>query len=629
MKEFFYIVYFCAFLFSMHVEAKTYKLPNDINRVSSILESAEGHSVFVIKDTIDLRGQTISIPSFSRLKFKRGLIKNGNIIFNDTRIVSKKTCFGAKLCFYGSIVDQVNIKWFDICYDRQCDNSSLLNSALQLSSLSKANKKILLLKNSHIYVKSHDDAFDKKNNHGIQYMRTGTVFIPSHVTFDLNGSTIECISNSKSQYNVLFSKETVGIKIINGIIRGDAQTHTYSAGSDEWGYGIELQGVQDFEIKNIVCEYCIGDGIDLQVAMEYDGSRLQWVKNCKRGRIEAVTCRNNGRNSLSIEGCDSLFIYNSSFCTATRTAPRAGIDIEPSISIGCVSSVFIENSTFSNNGSYGLLLHKIKPQVVIDNIVVRNCTFEGSDVNYHILNNGASNLLINNSQFVSATKTGYCVRGSNSENMKIDSAISAEGISVQFDGVTKGTTIENSLLLSFRLHDYDHNSSFEDVVLSNCKIKPHSGVYALMEHTNTTIRADVLFEKCIFDYSDVVFTNSLHRPFLIGNNMNHKYTFSECTLLGNGDEIVSSSNIIFRNSILKNTRVAFNMRNTRDCKIDFINNKVEELRGGSATAFTVLNLPANNECVLDVSGTEANEDIKEQLFHVKGSSAKIKNLITK
>lgn len=71
----------------------------------------ESERVYVVRDTFDLHGGELVIPSNCILEFAGGIIKNGTVNFNNTKIAGY-ACFSE--CNYKGIIlnDEVNLSWF-------------------------------------------------------------------------------------------------------------------------------------------------------------------------------------------------------------------------------------------------------------------------------------------------------------------------------------------------------------------------------------------------------------------------------------------------------------------------------------------------------------------------------------
>lgn len=71
------------------------------------------NTTFVIRGNVDLRGETISLPTDCTIKFKRGAMSNGTIVGADTRIVGVKSRIFRNLSFDGRfLIDYIDYRMF-------------------------------------------------------------------------------------------------------------------------------------------------------------------------------------------------------------------------------------------------------------------------------------------------------------------------------------------------------------------------------------------------------------------------------------------------------------------------------------------------------------------------------------
>ena len=557
------------------------------SRVSNVYSQSEQRIVSIDK-TFNLGGGVWRLPKRTTVIFKNGgAVCNGSIVFDETTIVANAPCFASGLSFSGSLASDVDIKWFGLRYGIEYDNSESLNAALQLASLSPSHT-LLLPMNQIIYVKSHFDEFDPSLNDGIKYLRKGSVCIPSDTIFDLNGSTIKCLPNNKQQYNILFSRESHGITVINGIIEGDSSEHKYLSGSNEWGYGIEFQGVHDFLIQNVICKGCTGDGIDLQASLHFSNGNLYSIVNCVNGRIIDCKSVSNGRNALSIQGCEGLTVLRSEFSSSNRTAPKSGIDIEPSISHGVVKNIQIQNCSFTDNGAYGIMLHKIGPKVSISNIHITNCRFSSKSSNYHVLNNGGTDIYLDSCSFITNVREPGQIRVTGGAfNIHINKCYSQvnSGLSILLDGKVSSCIVSDCVLSRFKVQKYKDEPIIKDVQLVRCNLNCEGAHYCFMEHANNLQNVSILFDSCVLEYSKSVFTNLSQRVFILPQGNNVTYRFRNCVFKGNGSKITLSNSLSITDSVLDNTIIEANVE--EGSVISFTNNALKNHVDINRSAITI------------------------------------------
>ena len=414
--------------------------------------------LLIIHDIYDLRGDTLVLPIGGTLLFKdKGQIKNGVLVGNDTEIRSfRNRPIFYDIIFSGSFVGSVHSQWFPLLYGKRVDNSKDLNSALELAYLSS--EKVLCLKeNRTLYVKSDIPSLETKD-----FLRHGTVEVKSGVCFDLNGSTLKCLPNNSKAYNIIFSRQAKDIIIRNGVICGDLKKHLGNKG--EWGYGIELQGVQGFILENLECKYCWGDGINIQVAFDGDGNQdsdLTRQGHCSDGVISNVYCHHNRRQGMSVEGIIGLKVVNSQFSYTDGTNPRSGIDIEPYSYNNLVRNVIITNCVFKNNAYSGILMMGSN----VSDITIDNCRFHNS--RHFDLTLKGKNINVLNCQYP---------------------------LSIRLVDDCSGVAVLNSKIKMFQTEDFSNGSFIKEISFTCSEM-----LYG-QKHSNDYIFADcrISYENCIF-----------------------------------------------------------------------------------------------------------------------------------
>ena len=92
------------------------KRPDTTIRIDSsdiffeMISKSKGGDTYLIRNTINLKGQTVTLPVNCTLRFKKGQIKNGRVVFDNTRIEGKAkfSCeIEGKVCN-----DTIRIDWF-------------------------------------------------------------------------------------------------------------------------------------------------------------------------------------------------------------------------------------------------------------------------------------------------------------------------------------------------------------------------------------------------------------------------------------------------------------------------------------------------------------------------------------
>ena len=135
--------------------------------------------------------------------------------------------------------------------------------------------------------------------------------------------TIKLEANNYSNYDILYMTGVSDVIIRDIKIIGDLETHGGASG--EWGYGIDIDGCANITIDNVSVTECWGDGIIVNNLIDANGV---YAIN-KNVKIVNCTVTDNGRNNISVSKGEDIEVGNCYIYNAKRTAPKAGIDVEP------------------------------------------------------------------------------------------------------------------------------------------------------------------------------------------------------------------------------------------------------------------------------------------------------------
>ena len=250
-------------------------------------------SKYVLKDTIDLQAKTLVLPKGVTIcKKKGGLIRNGRLIGNNTKVNSCSVIFD-KVKIEGSwIVPQISTSLFA---DLNYNNS--LKDVIALSSPQINNK---------IYIESGDyQGSVSKTGDAVLSLNSNTDVI-------INGN-IRLIPNVFPSYSIIRADGN-NIKIHGkGSLYGDKQTHIGKDG--EWGMGIFISG-GNVSVKDISVNDCWGDCIYIRTR-----SKKILIDNC--------ALSNGRRQGISITSARDVTIKNCVISNIFGTSPEYAIDVEP------------------------------------------------------------------------------------------------------------------------------------------------------------------------------------------------------------------------------------------------------------------------------------------------------------
>lgn len=293
----------------------------------------------MIEHDVDLGGAVCTIPHGKILVFKGGIVRNGILNGNETRIAAQ-----------GKVFDRVSIQgtWnipeisTGLFIDLKYENS--LRDVIALSSPSVKNTIIIEEGDYTVKVGSESET---------------CIFLGSNTHLILNGNVRLKPNNFKS-YNI-FQATGENIRIEgHGCVIGDKEMHTGTEG--EWGMGINLSGAVNTLVKGITVKDCWGDCV-------YVGGRSRNVQmeNCKLD--------NGRRQGISVTKADSVTIRNCLIMNVCGTNPQYAIDIEPNIR-DTVDHVIIKNVEVENCVG-GIVISNIprkkKAGATIGSVTIKNC----------------------------------------------------------------------------------------------------------------------------------------------------------------------------------------------------------------------------------------------------------------
>lgn len=327
------IRFYCIFVFLLCENVGIYALKCDSLSFSKL--KIYPNEVFTIKSDIDLGGETLFIPPGVTLSFDGGMIRNGSLVGQDTKIICERKAFG-KVSIKGTwLVPKINSSWFeDLSYENALkDVFALTNPRIQ-------NKVII---SEGVYI------MDINCNGG------AAITIGSNTDLVLNGKII-LKSNPWSNYYILYVKgDNIHISG-KGIIVGDKHTHTGVNG--EWGMGIMIVKSQNVYISGITIQDCWGDCI-------YIGNNSM--------NVNIVDCclGNSRRQGISVTSGNKIMIRNTKIVNISGTNPEYAIDIEPNKN-ETVTNVLIEGVLVDECGG-GFLVWGKAPGAKVGKVEFRNC----------------------------------------------------------------------------------------------------------------------------------------------------------------------------------------------------------------------------------------------------------------
>ncbi len=296
--------------------------------------------VYVIKDTIDLKGRTLVLPENIILRIDGGLFKNGVLFGNNTTLNYKRKSV---------VFDRVNIKGTWII--------GVIRSTM-FSDLSYDNalKDVIALTNSAV----RNRVFINKGIYKVSVYSNSAVCLPltSNTDLQLDGDVF-LTPNRYSNYSIIETRGS-NIRIKGaGSLCGDKQKHLANEG--EWGMGVFVRGGANISIKGITIKDCWGDCIYIT-----DDATNVIVEDCLMD--------NGRRQGISVISAQNVTIKNSRIQNIEGTKPEYAIDIEPNKNC-FVRNVQIKNVTIKNCKG-GIASYGAAEGAKIDTVIIKNCIID-------------------------------------------------------------------------------------------------------------------------------------------------------------------------------------------------------------------------------------------------------------
>lgn len=249
------------------------KIHNDINIKKLGLNIIDGtnvliqsmvneiNTIYIITEDYDLNGLEIILPTGCTLDFQGGSLKNGSIVFNNTKLTGNVLL--SSLSSLNGLPSEIEASWFNI---RPCnkDNSNLLNQLIDLLP----EKEVYTIKfesgvykfESPIYIRSRINFIGKSYVHGSDYW--------------VNDNRDECVFLfNHEEYGIISDNNTTGVNTFKNI--------TFRAGNENSGgcNFISELGASSYNY-NLLFEHCNFNGFKHKFGLR--------ISDCWRSNIN--TC---------------------------------------------------------------------------------------------------------------------------------------------------------------------------------------------------------------------------------------------------------------------------------------------------------------------------------------------------
>ena len=294
--------------------------------------------MLMVEKDVDLGHRLCCLPKDITLCFKGGIIKNGTLVGDGTKIDNTGVCFDKVRILGTWIVPEISTSMFR---DLNYDNS--LKDVVALSDPKVYNK---------IVIESGD--------YQVSAQHAGDVCLHlfGNTEIILNG-TVRMVPNNYRHYYI-FRMRGENIRMTgNGTIIGDKHTHTGETG--EWGMGIDVLNTRNVTISGLNVKDCWGDCI-------YVGEKATniLIENC---RLD-----NGRRQGISITGSYRVTVRNCIITNVAGTDPEYAIDVEPNKG-ETTEHVTIEDVTVKDCKG-GIKVYGRAIDARVGTVTVKNCQID-------------------------------------------------------------------------------------------------------------------------------------------------------------------------------------------------------------------------------------------------------------
>ena len=331
----------CIIVILMFIGVSIYASNQRDTLKASSMNIHPNREVIINKD-VDLRGNVLPLPKGVTLNFKGGVLKNGVIIGNDTKIKCKKQAF-----------DHIEIKgsW---------NVAKIYSTWFKDLSYVNALKNVIALTNPKVKNKVEIS----RGNYLLQVNKSGQsgLLITDNTELIFKG-TIRLLPNSFTNYYII-NVTGNNVKIAGaGTIYGDKHTHTGTTG--EWGMGINLKKATNVSISGLTIKDCWGDCI-------YIGTKSENVL------VENCTLDHGRRQGVSVTSGNLITLQNLKITNVGGTKPGFGIDIEPNKN-EVADKVLIDN-VMIDKCEGGILIYGKASGARVGKVEIKKCVISKTKV---------------------------------------------------------------------------------------------------------------------------------------------------------------------------------------------------------------------------------------------------------
>lgn len=304
------------------------------------------NSIWEIRKVYDLAAAEVILPENVTLRVIGGKLTNyTSITGNNTRIES-----GLEQIFDGNgslagtwKIDRFYPHWFGAVADGATDDTAPINAVVNFANAAGGGE---------VYFPS--------GTYGVSTQGySAGITMKSGVYLNLAGSKLLGLTNSSSEYRLVFFTGVSNCGILGGEIQGDKEVTGATTG--EQGHCVYIiGGCNNIKIQNVKIYDAFGDNI-------YIGNTSSNINilNC--------TVTNSRRNNISVVSASQVIIDGCDISSASGTLPEAGIDIEPNVGDAASTDVIITNCNVYGNAGDGIAYPAPPPTALIEHSIISNC----------------------------------------------------------------------------------------------------------------------------------------------------------------------------------------------------------------------------------------------------------------
>ena len=292
----------------------------------------------VVSTDVDLHGSIINLPKGFTLEISGGIIKNGTLVGNQTKVLCSGKAFDhVHLNGTWNVPEIRTFMFVDLSYD------NALKDVLALAHPTVQNTIIIEKGDYQVAARRNADA---------------CLVIPGNTSLIING-TIRLKPNNYQRCDIICAKGNNIMISGSGCIVGDKHTHLGTDG--EWGMGIRFHGATNSSVRDLTIKDCWGDCI-------YVGG------NSNNILIEKCKLDHGRRQGVSVTKADGVTIRNCRISNVSGTNPEYAIDLEPNAN-DAVDNIEIENVEVVNceGGFLATIGKKNVEKKNIGKVQIKNC----------------------------------------------------------------------------------------------------------------------------------------------------------------------------------------------------------------------------------------------------------------